>query len=434
MKPRIHCVSPLPSAQTDIAHYTRRILPELAAATDLVLWTDATEWDRELYKFCPIRRLDPDRVMPRDFARAGRRDGMMGRGPETVFVNIGNAWPFHAGFLRMIQRIPSVVILHDMAIQELCIDAIRNKLLPHEVYNASMAHWHGQGGLQKAQDVLAGRSKAGDLAQEIPGFEITLPCAVSAVTHTSIARDAVNATGTVPTYLLDLPFHPSTQKPQVTPSGIGPLRFVQFGYTGPNRRLQQVLEALAPLKGEVDFRLDIMGSVWDPPYIQRCIDELGLSQNVKLHGFVQESVLDQKLREAHLVFNLRYPTMGEASGSQLRIWNAAAPSVVTNLGWYAALPSNTVFRIEQDEEIPALQALVRKIHADPSIGRVVGAAGRARLEERHTPSHYVKAVMDVAAQFSADAATATRTRRLQAIIPDEGNAAEIYQATLKKFA
>ncbi len=421
MKPRIHWVSPLPPARTDIAHYTRRILPELAAATDLVLWTDALEWDRELYKFCPVRRLDPDRIMPRDFARAGRRDGAIGRSPETVFVNIGNSWLFHAGFLRMIQRIPSVVVLHDMAIQELCFGAMENGLFPRKAYDANMARWHGEAGLQKAQDVFAGRHKADDLAKEMPGFEIALPFAVSALTHTSIARDAINATGTVPMYLLDLPFRPSVKKPQVIRSGIGPLRFVQFGYTGPNRRLQQVLEALAPLKSEIDFRLDIMGSVWDPPYIQRRIDELGLSQNVRLHGFVEESALDQKLREAHLVFNLRYPTMGEASGSQLRIWNAAAPSVVTNLGWYATLPSNTVFRIEQDEEIPALQALVRKIHADPAIGRVVGAAGRARLEERHTPSHYVKAVMDVAARFSADAASATRTRRLQAVRPANGN-------------
>ncbi|WP_238987577.1 glycosyltransferase [Roseovarius dicentrarchi] len=334
-----------------------------------------------------------------------------------MFVNIGNAWPFHAAFLRMIQRIPSVVILHDMAIQELCFDAVKNGLFPRDTYDASMAHWHGQAGLQKAKDVLEGRRKLGDLAQEIPGFEVTLPCAVSAVTHTSIARDAIAATGTVPAYLLDLPFRLSTKTPQIIRSGIGPLRFVQFGYTGPNRRLQQVLEALAPLKQKIDFRLDIMGSVWDPSYIRRRIDELGLSEHVRLHGFVNESDLDQKLREAHLVFNLRYPTMGEASGSQLRIWNAAAPSVVTNLGWYATLPSNTVFKIEQDEEIPALQALVRKIYANPAVGRAVGAAGRARLEERHTPSHYVKAVLDVVTRFSADAAAATRAQRLKGVMP-----------------
>ena len=143
MKPRLHWVSPVPPAQTDIAHYTHRILPELAAETDLVLWTDAPHWDRELHAHAPVRQLDPDRVTPRDFAQAARPDGRPGRGPEVVMVNIGNAWPFHAGFLRMIQRLPSIVVLHDMAIQEMCHDAMDRDLLDRDVYEAAMARWHG---------------------------------------------------------------------------------------------------------------------------------------------------------------------------------------------------------------------------------------------------------------------------------------------------
>ena len=35
-----------------------------------------------------------------------------------------------------------------------------------------------------------------------------------------------------------------------------------------------------------------------------------------------------------LLINLRYPTMGEASLSQLRIWRHALPSMVTQVGWH----------------------------------------------------------------------------------------------------
>ena len=413
MKPRVHWVSPLPPAQTDIAHYTRRILPELAAETELILWTDAPDWDRELHDFAPVRRLDPDRVTPRDFALAARANGRPGPGPEVVFVNIGNAWPFHAGFLRMIQRLPSVVILHDMAIQEMCFDAMERDLFSPEVYEENMAHWHGQPGRDAVHAVLNGEMQPGDLAHRFPGFELTLNHAVSVLTHTPVARDAVAATNTVPTYLLDLPFRPSVQAPEVIRSGIGPMRLVQFGYTGPNRRLQNVLEALASLKGEIDFHLDVMGTLWDPGYIAARAKELGIARQVSLHGFVQEYELDEKLNAAHLVFNLRNPTMGEASGSQMRIWNAAAPSVVTDLGWYADLPDGTVFKIDPSEEVPALQRLIRQLVADPSAGRDVAAAGRARLEAAHTPALYARGVAEVARRFEADAAAALRKRSLQ---------------------
>ncbi|MCX7561842.1 glycosyltransferase [Sulfitobacter sp. F26204] len=414
MKPRVHWVSPLPSAQTDIAHYTRRILPELAQETDLVLWTDAPDWDRALYDFAPVRRLDPDRALPRDFATAGRAEGKPGQGPEAIFVNIGNAWPFHSGFMRMIQRLPSIVVLHDMAIQELCFDAMERGYFPRDVYEANMLKWHGQAGLAAAQEVFEDRRERGDLAREIPGFELTLTRAVSVLTHTPVARDAVAATHTVPGYLLDLPFRPSSKRPEVIRSGVGPMRLVQFGYTGPNRRLQKVLEALAPLRDEIDFHLDVMGSLWDPPYIRQRIQELGLGHHVTLHGFVEEAELDRRLAQAHLVFNLRYPSMGEASGSQMRIWNAAAPAVVTNLGWYADLPGNTVFKIEQDNEITALQSLIRRLQADPAAGRSVAAAGRARLESNHTPAQYARRIAGIAGLFAEDAAARIKSDRLKA--------------------
>ena len=401
-KLRVHWVSPLPPAQTDIAHYTRRILPELAAATDLVLWTDAPQWDRELHGFAPVRQLDPDRVTPRDFALAGR-DGKPGQGPEVVMVNIGNAWPFHAGFLRMLQRIPSIVVLHDMAIQEMCHDAMDRDLLDRDVYEAGMGRWHGQAGLDAVHATWKGEMTPGDLAHRFAGFELALTRAVSVLTHTPVARDAVAATETMPCYLLDLPFRPSETPPEVIRPG-GPLRLVQFGYTGPNRRLQNVLEALAPLKGEIDFHLDIMGKLWDPGYIAARAAELGLSRHVSLHGFVEEAALDAALARAHLVFNLRNPTMGEASGSQMRIWNAAAPSVVTDLGWYADLPDETVFKVDAAEETAGLQALLRRLAADPAAGRARGAAGRARLESHHSPARYAEGVARVAGHFMADAA------------------------------
>lgn len=412
MKPRVHWVSPLPTAQTDIAHYTRRILPELARETELILWTDANDWDRALYDFAPVRRLDPDRVTPRDFARANRA-GHPGTGPEAVFVNIGNAWPFHAGFLRMIQRLPSVVVLHDMALQEMCFDAMDRDLFPRDTYEASMEHWHGKPGIHAAHAVFDGDHTRGAIAQEYPGYELALRHAVSVLTHTPVARDAVAATHDLPIYLRDLPFRPSAAAPDYIRSRVGGLRLVQFGYSGPNRRLQNVLEALAPLRDEIEFHLDIFGSVWDPGYITRRAAELGLSHHVQQHGFVPEAALNAALARAHLAFNLRNPTMGEASGSQLRIWDAGVPAVVTDLGWYADLPEDTVFKIDPHQEVPALQDLIRRMAADPTLGRTVAAKGRAQLEAAHGPARYARHVAEVADRFSADAAAMLRRARVR---------------------
>ncbi|MFP7675706.1 glycosyltransferase [Marivita sp. S0852] len=426
-KPKVHWVSPLPDAQTDIAHYTRRILPELAEACDLTLWTDARDWDLSLEQICPVRSLDPDRVLPKDFARAGR-----GTGADAIFVHIGNSWVFHSGLLRLVRRIPSIIVLHDLAIQELCFDAMHNRRFPRDVYEADITRWHGEAGLNAVRDVFDGKTKPIELSKTYPGFELTLDRAAAVLAHTPAAFDAASATGIAPTYHLDLPFRPSDVVVPATRAETGPLRFVQFGYIGPNRRLEQVLEALSPLRHDIDFRFDIMGNVWDPAYLAKRLDTLGLSDRVRIHGFVPEPELDARLAEAHLVFNLRYPTMGEASGSQLRIWNASAPAVVTDLGWYGSLPDETVFKIPLEDEANALQDLVRRLHVDRKIGEAVGAAGRQRLQTHHTPALYADGIVHVARQFATDAAQALKARRARDVLSKGSGRHPLFTTALER--
>jgi glycosyltransferase involved in cell wall biosynthesis len=424
-KPRIHWVSPLPPAETDIAHYSARILPELAERSDLVLWTDAPGWDASLEDICPVRQLDPGHQSPGDFAQVGSGS----EGNDTVFIHIGNSWVFHSGLLRLARQIPSVIVLHDLAIQELCFDTIRNRLWSEGAYREDMQRWYGETGLDLAERLLAETISPRDVSTSAPGFEVTLDRAVSVVTHTPGALAAVADRKVLPCYQLDLPFR-ATSGSEAQRATEGPLRLVQFGYIGPNRRLDQVLDTLSGLKDEIPFRFDIMGKVWNPSYIQERIDGLDLSGHVEIHGFVDEAELDATLAQAHLVFNLRHPTMGEASGSQLRIWDASAASVVTDQGWYESLPDETVFKIPVEGEADALRALLRRLAADREYGRQVGEAGRARLVARHGPARYADGIVHVARQFGPDARLALLARRGRRLLQDSDVERELLQARL----
>ena len=427
MKPKVHWVSPIPEATTDIAHYTYRILPELVEATDLTVWTDARHWDRSTEEFCPVRKIDPHHTLPRDFAKSGHGDG-----PDVIFIHIGNSWAYHAGFLQLARRIPSIIVLHDLAIQEMLFDAMRFAGFPRETYEAEMLRWYGEDGLAAAQDVLSRRSGANVLSETYPGFHLTLDHAAAVLSHTPAAFEAVKETGIVPAYQLDLPFRPSVTAPSAKRATDGPLRLVQFGHIGPNRRLWEVLEALGPLKGEIDFKLDIMGNVWDRSVLSEKLETFGLENHVEVHGFVPEPDLDAALAEAHLVFNLRFPTMGEASGSQLRIWNAAAAAVVTDLGWYGSLPDDTVFKIPLEGEIPAMQDLIRRVDADRSLGETLGKTGRTRLEARHNPAIYAKGIAQIAECFPEDAAKSLQARRVRETLAKVPHPTALYETALKK--
>lgn len=393
IRPHIHWVSPLPPAETDIAHYTGRILPDLCAQADVTLWSDTTGWDPALRQFCPVRHLDPDRAQPDDLRVAGAKPGQ----PEIMILHIGNSWVHHSGLLRLARRMPTIIVLHDLAIQEMLKDSIIHDRFDPDVYQQDMAHWYGEQGADWAEQVLNHSLHPGALATTAPGFELALTQALGVIVHAPVAAQAVRDRTSLPCHQLELPFQAGPER-SAKRSDIGPLRLAQFGYIGPNRRIEQILQALAGLEDEVDFTFDIFGKLWNPDLIKGQIADLGLGDRVRIQGFVDEPILDEVLSRMHLVFNLRHPTMGEASGSQLRIWNASAAAVVTDQGWYQDLPDDTVFRVPIEGDVEAIQALIRRLNADRSLGEQIGAAGRARLMALHQPDRYATQIADIARQ------------------------------------
>jgi len=398
---RIHWVSPIPPQETDIAHYTRRILPALSRQAEVILWTDTPGWDPELEEFATVRLFDPKADVPMDLTPNAMADPEDGSTIDAVFHHIGNSWVFHGGILELASKVPGTIVLHDLAIQEFLRDLIHNDLFDKRRYHEAMARHHGQSGKEAAWHILD-HGPTPDMLDKMPMFQIALDHATGALCHTPAGFDMVRDSHLVPTYYADLPFAVGPEIDAARASG-GPLRLVQFGHIGPNRRLESVLEALSAVQKDIPFVFDVFGKIWDTDYIQGLIQELGIADRVRLRGFAPEPDLDAALQSAHLVFNLRFPTMGEASGSQVRIWNASAAAVVTDLGWYASLPDDCVIKIPLETEKPALIETLHRLHADRDLSARIGTAGRARFLARHTPEHYTQAIIEIARNSGRDA-------------------------------
>jgi hypothetical protein len=210
------------------------------------------------------------------------------------------------------------------------------------------------------------------------------------ICHSDAASAGVRHQLSVPVLTLPLAFASLAPAPRVERAWIPPWRLVMFGYLSTNRRLESVLRALSRWRDQADFHLDIFGSLWDTPLIEALIVECGLEAHVSLQGFVPEDALDEAIANAHLVFNLRHPTVGEASGGILRSWALATPSLVTDAGWYAQLPAGVVRKVSlEDENDQILQAL-SELAADPLRFESMGLLGLDLLQTRHAPGLYAQ--------------------------------------------
>ena len=82
-----------------------------------------------------------------------------------------------------------------------------------------------------------------------------------------------------------------------------------------------------------------------------------------------------------VLVNLRYPTMGETSGSAIRALSLGKPLIVSDVGWFAELPDDVALKVPVDElEVEVLRAAL-EVATDH--GAALGQAGRAYVEREH---------------------------------------------------
>jgi Glycosyl transferases group 1 len=224
--------------------------------------------------------------------------------------------------------------------------------------------------------------------------------ALGVIVHTQEGLVSQSQGNACPVASLPLPYAPS-QRAYISRPTIGrdrpggpPYQIITFGYLNVNRRLDSLLQALSTLPEGDLFRLDIYGAVWDSEYVRTQIQMLGLQGVVKLHGFVPAEELDAALAAAHLAVNLRNPTMGESSFSQLQIWAHALPTLVSQIAWYAKLPENAVAFVRPEHEVLDIQRHLNAFLADSGRFVEMGHQGRRFLEEHHRPKMYADALID----------------------------------------
>lgn len=371
---KIAWFSPMPPDATDIANFTVRILPFLKAEFQVEVFTEqesrfshgSSNW-RELNQF------------------------------DFPVYNIGNNVLYHRNIWETSVKHPGIVILHDEALQDFFAMLYKSEK-DRTGYLDQMKFYYGDKGHIYAGQYWNGSRIIDDMINHFPLTDLGLKGATGVVVHTENLFEKIKARNTFPVAYLKLPYNSAAQERLKDVGQEKPYSLIVFGHLGRNRRLESILHALAVFPQSNDFKLSIIGELWNKDRILKLVNELEIQDQVEIFGYMPEVELDSRLAHADLAFNLRYPTMGEASGSQLRIWDQALPSLVTKTGWYEEQPDNTVFMVDPDHECEDIHRYLRLFLDNPAQFRKVGENGRKYLLSEHTPSQYVQGLKEFLGQ------------------------------------
>lgn len=155
-----------------------------------------------------------------------------------------------------------------------------------------------------------------------------------------------------------------------------------FGHLKPYKRIAESLRAFRRLvRVEPRAKMILVGEKHPDFPLDSLIRTMDLSAQVRMLGFTPIEDFAGYIATTDVVLNLRYPTVGETSGSLLRAMGLGRPVIVSDIGAFAELPDDVCLKTpvgqgEEDLIFEYLNLLVSR----PEAARALGARAKTYVE------------------------------------------------------
>ena len=354
---RVAYYSPLPPSRSGIADYSELLMPALRERIDVVV------------------------------AIEGKR----APAADVALYHIGNYPDAHGWIVDALYKRPGVVVLHEF-------------VLHHLIAGITIGRGNGRGyldAMERDLGVVGRLLGLGVLDNLLPLLWETQPerfplagpildHAHGLIVHSHYVGDRARAAGyDGRIWRIPHPVWPSVDVEPARDVSGAPL-IGCFGYLNMNKRIPQLLEAFASLRRRLPgARLLLAGAAGERFDVGRRLERLGLTEGVERLDYVPEEQMWSLMAACDVLVNLRYPTMGETSGSVIRALSLGKPLLVSDVGWFSELPDDVALKIPVDEyEVATVEAA---LGFAVEHGATLGANARAYVEREHALPHVADA-------------------------------------------
>jgi glycosyltransferase involved in cell wall biosynthesis/SAM-dependent methyltransferase len=345
---RVAFFSPLPPARSGIADYSEALIECLKPLVELEVFSG------------PRQSFDPARF-------------------DIALYHVGNNG--HHGFVyETALRHPGVVVMHESNLHHLIADLT----IKRGDWDAYLRECEYEGGA--AALAFAQRVRKLEVGPDYEGVRMTkriLAASRGVVVHSRFMREEMLAAGfNGPTAVIP---H-GAWIPQADRNGFRhklgldeatPLVGI-FGFLKPYKRIAESLRAFRRLLRLMpNVKMILVGEPHPEFPVESMIRSMGLSANVRVLGFAPIEDFVGYLGACDIVLNLRFPTVGESSGTLLRSLGLGKAVMVSEVGSFQEFPDDVCLKVpvgprEEDILFEYLNLLVSR----PEVARELGARAR----------------------------------------------------------
>ncbi len=156
-----------------------------------------------------------------------------------------------------------------------------------------------------------------------------------------------------------------------------------FGFLKPYKRIAESLRAFRRLLRVVPSAKMILVGEPHPEFpLQSLIRSLGLTASVRVMGFTPISDFTGYMAACDIVLNLRFPTVGESSGSLLRALGLGKAVMVSAIGAFAEFPDDVCLKVPVGEgEEDLIFEYLNLLTSRPDVARAMGERAARYVNE-----------------------------------------------------
>jgi glycosyltransferase involved in cell wall biosynthesis len=360
---KIAIFSPLNPIKTGIADYTEEMLEALAGYFDIDLYISKEYQPKNesivsQYKTIPfeIKSFNPSEYF-------------------EIIYHMGNYYDGHRYIYESLKKFPGVVVLHDYVLQGFYAeryDATRD----FEEYKKLQIKYYGEAGEEIANQI-SDNSRIpiweSDTAFKYPLNEEIVECAKGIIVHSDFIKQKIKSISDNPVVKIHHHGHKIKKFDRdAIRKKLGVSRdeilLCSVGYINKNKRYDKIIKAYSKIKG---LKLKyIIAGLDRGNLLENYISE---DSDIIIKGHLPINELEAIISASDICINLRYPTMGESSGSLLRMMGYGKPVLVTNYGSYAEFPDQCVLKINPDiDEEVMITRLITELANDEDMRVSIG--------------------------------------------------------------
>ncbi len=350
---KIAFFSPLPPAQSGIADYSATLLDALRLLADVDAFPEA----------------------PASFDPAGY---------DAILYHLGNN-PFHSYVYEMALRYPGTIVLHEANLHHLIAD-ITIRRSDWDAYMREVEFDGGAPALAFAQRVRA--LEVGPDYEGLPMLKRVLNASKAVIVHSRFVAGQVAAAGfTGPVGVIPhgaaIPAvdRASWRNRLGLPDETQPLIGI-FGFLKPYKRIAESLRAFRRLlKVMPKARLLLCGESHPELPLPQLFSTLGLNGEVRHIDFAPLEDFVGYIAACDIVLNLRYPTVGETSGTLQRALGLGRAVMVSDVGAFAEYPEEICLKVPVDAlEEDLIFEYLRVLTSRPDLAQAMGDRARRWIE------------------------------------------------------